>query len=184
MQKSEICLGPVKHLWQSFSVKMLILNWQGLQYASEGIFPLSIYLGDHFEFRISHFSGTYVYGYPKMYLGSYRTSMMEFLPVFPFYLLITTAYLVVTSGNLIAATGYFWLLLVTSCYFWFLVLVTAMIYSKSSKKCCYCHTNLPQAFNSWSFNYMWINFQGFIKHISGCWSFYYLFFIFHLTTTL
>ena len=50
---------------------------------------------------------------------------------FPFYLLVTTGYLVdasvysvVTSGYLITTTGYFWLFLVTSGYFRFLVLVT------------------------------------------------------------
>ena len=41
------------------------------------------------------------------------------------YLHIYSGYLGVTSGKLIAATGYFWLHLVTSRYFWFLVLLTA-----------------------------------------------------------
>ena len=87
----------------------------------EGIFPLSIYFGDHFEFGILHFSKTNVYGYPQAYLGSYRTFVMKFLFEFPFKLLVTTGYLVdtsgyldVTSSYLIATAGYFWLLLVTS----------------------------------------------------------------------
>ena len=35
----------------------------GSHHASEGIFPLSIYLEDNFEFRISPFSKTYAYEY-------------------------------------------------------------------------------------------------------------------------
>ena len=53
--------------------------------------------------------------------------------MFPFFLLVTTGYivdtcgyLVVTSGYLIDASGYFWLLFVTSCYFWFLILLTTI----------------------------------------------------------
>ena len=34
---------------------------------------------DHLECRISHFSKTYIYGYPQTHFGSYQTSMMEFL---------------------------------------------------------------------------------------------------------
>lgn len=39
---------------------------------------------------------------------------------------------------------------------------------------------LPQIFISSWFNYMWINFHVFIDHLSGYWSFYYLFSIYHL----
>ena len=39
----------------------------------------SLFSGDHFEFRIYHFSETYVYGYPQTYFGFYQSSMMEFL---------------------------------------------------------------------------------------------------------
>ena len=53
-------------------------NLQGPWYSSKGIFPLSICLGDHFVFRISHFNETYVYGYPQACLGSYLASMTEF----------------------------------------------------------------------------------------------------------
>ena len=84
-----------------------------------------------FLIRVSHFNENNVYAYPQAYLGSYQTSIMDFLFVFPFNLLVTTGYLVdtngylvVTSGYLISTTGYFWLLLVTFRYFWFLVLVT------------------------------------------------------------
>ena len=69
-----------------------------------------------------------------MFLGSYQISIMEFLFVFPFNLLVTNGYLVDTSGYLVVTfsyliptTGYFWLLVVTSRYFWFLVLVTMLL---------------------------------------------------------
>ena len=71
MQEPEACLGHC----QTFVIELLCknvngqklltifakklrhryCNWQGPQYDSDGIFPLSIYLGDHFEFRISRF---------------------------------------------------------------------------------------------------------------------------------
>ena len=69
-------LGTVKGLWLSFSVKMLIHLWGYICIA------LSIFLGNHFKFKISHFSETYVYGYPQAYLGSYQTSMMSFFAKF------------------------------------------------------------------------------------------------------
>ena len=52
----------------------------------------------------------------------------------PFFLLVTTGYLVnaggylaVTSTYLITVTDYFWLYLVTARYFWFLVLSSCII---------------------------------------------------------
>ena len=41
--------------WWLFLQKNSVIdtNWQVPQYAPEGIFPLSIYLGDYFKFRIS-----------------------------------------------------------------------------------------------------------------------------------
>ena len=37
----------------------------------------SLFVLDHFEFRISHFSETYVCGYPQAYLGSYQKPMIQ-----------------------------------------------------------------------------------------------------------
>ena len=36
-----------------------------------------LFVLDHFEFRISHFSETYVCGYPQAYLGSYQKPMIQ-----------------------------------------------------------------------------------------------------------
>ena len=41
-----------------------------------------IYLGHHFEFEFPHFSETYVYGYPKVYLGSYQSSTIILSTIF------------------------------------------------------------------------------------------------------
>ena len=57
-------------------------NLQGPRHSTKGIFPLSICLGDHFVFRISHFNETYGYWYPQACLGSYLTSMIEFFAKF------------------------------------------------------------------------------------------------------
>ena len=86
MQEAVACLGQcqisvlktINHFHKKPVKIHKYCNWQGPQYASEGIFPLSIYLGNHFEFRLLHFGETYVYGYPEAYLGSYQTSMMEY----------------------------------------------------------------------------------------------------------
>ena len=83
----EVCLGHCQtsmiellcknvigyKLWTIFAKKLChrYRNWQGPQYASESIFPLSIYLRDHFKFRVSHFSGIYVNGCQQSYLGFY-----------------------------------------------------------------------------------------------------------------
>ena len=83
----------VKHLWWSFSSKMLVAKncylllqlfkgsiidiWQIPLYVPEIIFPLSIYLEHYLECRISHFSMiiSHVYGCPKAYWGPYQKSM-------------------------------------------------------------------------------------------------------------
>ena len=91
---SEMCLGHCQasvielHSENVSSKKLLTIftkkhchrycNWQGSQYSSTGIFPLSDCLGNHFEFRITPFNETYVYGYPQACVGSYLRLMMEF----------------------------------------------------------------------------------------------------------
>ena len=79
MQEPELCLGHCQTsktakncqlLTQKISITDRCLT--GSRYASEGIFPDSIYLDDHFEFRISHFSKTYVCEYPGVYLTPYQ----------------------------------------------------------------------------------------------------------------
>ena len=84
----------VKHLWWSFSSKMLAAKncylllqlfkgsiidiWRGPLHVSEILFTLSIYLGHYLECRISHFNIiiSHVYGCPKAYWGPYQISMM------------------------------------------------------------------------------------------------------------
>lgn len=91
-----------------------------------------LFVLDHFEFRISHFSETYIYRYLQTYLGSYQISMIKFLLLMPNVTLVTGYYLLLNWCQWLL-TRYFglvnrcwWLLLVTTCYFWFLVLATTI----------------------------------------------------------
>ena len=69
--------------------------------------------------------------------------------MFPFYLQVTTGYLVdtndylvVTTGYLIATTGYFWLPLITSAYFSLLLVPRFSNNEEKHHKRCYqrsCH---------------------------------------------